>query len=136
MSDVEVRSSSSRLKVVLPPYLSGFFRPAEYLPTAPNDARRFQRLIVRCRASMVIESSPPEFDRGDYRTEVLIQDISQSGIAFLWHERMHVGEIVFLRFQGRQVRAQIVRCKELGPRCFDCGAVMLFFKNLEDTDFN
>jgi PilZ domain len=136
MSNVDVRSTTSRLKVVLPSHMSSFFRPAEYLPSAPNEARQYQRLIVRCRAAMVIESSPAEFDRGEYRTEVLIQDISQSGIAFLWHERMHAGEIVFLRFQGRQIRAEIVRCKELGPRCFDCGAVLLFFKNLEDTDFN
>ncbi len=135
MSFIGATSKSGRLKVILPPSMSNYFLGAEFIPSSSNDSRRFQRLRIRCRAAIRIESSPKGVERSERDSEVLIQDISQSGIGFLWHEAMHAGEIVFLRFQGRQVRAEIVRCKEIGPRCFECGASMLFFKNLEESDF-
>jgi PilZ domain len=136
MSCRDEYSNRGRLKVVLPPSMSNFFLEPEFVPSSMNDSRRFQRLRIRCRASMIIESSPPGANRSEFKSDVLIQDISRTGIGFLWHEMMHFGEVVFLRFQGRQVRAEVVRCKEIGPRCFECGACMLYFKNLEDADFN
>ncbi|MDZ4849222.1 MAG: PilZ domain-containing protein [Pirellulaceae bacterium] len=123
---------SPNLKVVLPPLLRSFFEESGYCDTTYFEGRRASRLRIRCQASMCIESGPPSIKRIEKNSLVLIKDISRRGISVLAHEQIWPEESLYIRFQGRQIRAKVVRCRRLGESCWECGAEIFFFKNLEE----
>ena len=124
--------TSANLKVVIPPSLKTFFSESGYCDTTYFEGRRASRLKIRCEAAMCIESSPPSIERVERNSIVLIKDISRRGISILSHEQIWPEENLYIRFQARQVRAKVVRCRRLGDACWECGAEITFFKNLEE----
>lgn len=129
-------SDAEALKVLLPSNLSDFFQSAEFLGIIPNDARNTERLRIRCRAAITIENVSPERTGCERHGEVLLKDISQSGIAFLYHEAIDLEDIVFVRFRARQIRAKVIRCRKLSDSCFECGARMISFISLESANWS
>jgi hypothetical protein len=121
-------------KVVLPRSISNFYEEFGYCEEGEFEARRASRLRIRREAAMLIEESPRNLQRLEKEWTVIVKDISRVGISFLSHELLWPAEKVFIRFRGRQIRAKIVRCRQLGPLCWECGADMFFFKNLDETD--
>lgn len=119
-------------KVVLPDSLDHFYNESGYCDDNSFEARRASRLRIRREAAMRIEESPANLQRIDRDWVILVKDISRVGISFLSHEVLWPDEKIFIRFRGRQVRAKMVRCRQLGPQCWECGADMFYFKNLEE----
>ncbi len=120
-------------KVVLPDSLNAFYRESGYCNDESFEVRRASRLRIRREASMRIEESPANLHRIEREWGILVKDISRVGICILSHEVLWPDEKIFIRFRGRQVRAKVVRCRQLGPQCWECGAEMFYFKNLEDV---
>ncbi len=124
--------AKAQAKVILPSSLDNFFDETGYCDDESFEARRASRLRIRREASMRIEESPPSLQRIDRDWIVIVKDISRVGISFLSHDLLWPSEKIFIRFRGRQIRAKIVRCRQLGPQCWECGADMFYFKNLEE----
>jgi len=122
----------TRSKVVLPSSLGNFFAESGFCDEDSFEVRRASRLRIRREASMRIEESPNNLQRIERDWTVLVKDISRVGVSFLSHELLWPDEKIFIRFRGRQIRAKIVRCRQLGPQCWECGADMFYFKNLEE----
>ncbi len=120
-------------KVVLPSSLSNFYAESGFCDDGEFETRRASRLRIRREARMSIEESPDNFQRLEREWTVLVKDISRVGISFLSHELVWPAEKVFIRFRGRQIRAKVVRCRQLGSQCWECGAEMFYFKNLDDS---
>jgi len=124
--------ASSNLKVVLPSSLASFYEESGYCDPSFFEQRRATRLNIRCEAAMCIESSPANVLRTERNSTVLVKDISKRGINVLTHEQLWPEEILYIRFQCRQIRVRVVRCRCLGESCWEVGAKIFFFKNLED----
>ncbi len=123
---------SPNLKIVMPPSLANFLMEAGYCDTTYFERRHVARLKIRFEAAMCIESSPPSVQRIERNSVVLVKDISRRGISILSHEQIWPEEKLYIRFQARQVRANVVRCRRLGDLCWECGAEISFFKCLEE----
>lgn len=122
----------SNLKVVLPPLLAAFYSETGYCDPADLERRQTTRLNIRCEAALNIQSTPVGGQRSERNSIVLIKDISKRGINILAHEPIELDGILYIRFQCRQIHAKVVRCRRLGEACWEVGAKMLSFKNLED----
>lgn len=120
-------------KVMLPSSLGNFFDESGFCDEGEFETRRASRLRIRREAKMLIEESPANLHRLEREWTVLVKDISRVGVSFLAHEMLWPAEKVFIRFRGRQIRATVVRCRQLGTQCWECGADMFYFKNLDDS---
>jgi hypothetical protein len=122
----------NQCKIVLPPSLENFFQEAGYCESTYYEGRKNSRLRIRCKATLVIEASPPSIERPEQTAIVFVKDISKRGIAILCHQQLWPEEKLLICFQQRQVRASAVRCRRLDECCWECGAEITEFKNLED----
>lgn len=123
-------------KVILPKSLDNFFEESGYCDKDSFEVRRHSRLRIRREALMRIEESPSTIHRIEKSWGVLVKDISQSGISILSHELLWPGEKIFVQFRDRRIRAKIIRCRQLGPLCWECGADMFFFKHLKEESLD
>lgn len=113
------------LKVQLPAEMQQFFTESGYLPTTAAEYRGNARLRVRSKAVLNVTSVPPtlraiqipEFVSG----EILIKDLSRSGIGFLYHRELYPTQGIKVHFQGRVIEAAIVRCRRVDAFCFEIG---------------
>ncbi len=127
--DANLRRES--LKVVLPTELAHLMNDACFAEITTHDRRREPRLRLVTKTALDIELTPGNVENTEKFSTALVRDISCHGICILWHRPVEVGSIIFLRFQGRQIRAKVQRCRELGEKCYECGCEMIYFRNFE-----
>lgn len=121
-------------KIVLPLSLASFFTEPGYCESTYFESRKNARLRIRCKAAMSIEKSPPSIVRAERQLIVYVKDISQRGIGVVSHVQIFPEEHLLICFQRREVHAKVVRCRRLGDLCWECGATIKLFKNLEEED--
>ncbi len=121
-------------KIVLPSSLAAFFTEAGYCESTFFESRKNSRLRIRCKATMAIAESPPSIVRSERQSLVYVKDISTRGIGIVSHLQLFPQEKLLIYFQHREVRATVVRCRRLGELCWECGAQITSFKNLEEDN--
>jgi hypothetical protein len=81
---------------------------------------------------MSIESSPSTPVNSEPDSIIFIKDISRTGICIISHFELLPEAQLFIRFQKREVRAVVSRSRWLGEFCWECGAEITQFTNLEE----
>ncbi|QDV24891.1 hypothetical protein [Aureliella helgolandensis] len=117
------------LLVQLPKELEKFFQESGYLSTTAEEERRNARLRVRQVGTMTMEltkRSEVLYSSDDFSaiSSVLIKDLSRSGVGFLYHREVFPGESVQIQLKGRRLKAKTVRCRRLGPKCYEVGCLV------------
>ncbi|HBE68382.1 MAG TPA: hypothetical protein DDW52_09565 [Planctomycetaceae bacterium] len=118
------KKASAKHRVVLPDEMrSTFFDVKGYLPTTAYEARRQARLSVRREAKIEFEDLPSgaikDLDGEHY---ALVKDFSRGGISILYHQQLFPEDRFVVFFQSGAVTASAVRCRKLGPSCYEIGA--------------
>ncbi len=119
-------------KIVLPPSLAAFFAEPSYGESTFFESRKNSRLRIRCKAAMSIEKSPPCLVRSERQLIVYVKDISKRGIGIISHLQLFPQEKLLICFQHREVYAMTVWCRRIGELCWECGALITSFRNLEE----
>lgn len=122
-------------RVVLPGEMQrSFFDVKGYLPTTANEARRQARLSVRREAKIEFQELPSgavtDLDSEHY---ALVKDFSRGGISILYHQQLYPEDRFVVYFQTGAVTASAVRCRKLGPSCYEIGA-QIVCTELNDAD--
>ena len=93
--------------------------------------RSNQRIKALVEGKVLITSSPQAV-RADLRSSqnapqihTVVKDISRTGVGIYFHEQMFPLEQFDLEFQKRLIKCLVVRCRYLGPCCFEVGAKVL-----------
>ena len=117
------------LRVILPEELQRFYAERGYLAAMPHEDRSHARLNVRSEGFICFLSTSPiphcdiiAADTG--RGTILVKDISKTGIAILYHRQIFPCEKLAIFLHGRSIEATAVRCRRIGPKCFETGAVI------------
>lgn len=110
------------LQVKLPPEMSNFFNETGYVTMVINEQRANARLRVRCQSVIESTYTPPFLNRTEKRAQVLVKDLSRSGIAILHHQQMYPAERFSMELHHRKLHATVVRCRKRGDSCFEIGA--------------
>jgi len=120
--------SFAPLKVVLPEELQRFYAERGYLAAMPHEDRTNARLHVRSqgyiRFSPTLETLNCDIIASDTRQgTMLLKDISKSGVAILYHRQIFPYERFEIILYGRVIDATAVRCRRIGPKCYETGAI-------------
>lgn len=126
------------LEVVLPEELKAFFYETGYQPTTAEEARGNARLRVRSLGDILMIHTPSMLrcglqERTKRAGKVLIKDLSRSGIGILYHQQIYPEEQFQIRFNGRLINAIAVRCRRLGPKCYETGGRIVSLETLAET---
>lgn len=118
-----------QLKVILPEELDRFYNESGYLAPAPHEERRHARLNVRtrCRIRFFSENHRLLLDgiaADENEGMALVKDLSRTGIAILYHRQIFPGERFEVLVHRRTIEATAVRCRRIGPLCFETGAII------------
>jgi hypothetical protein len=120
------------LKIKLPPELKDFFEQTGYTESTFFESRRNGRLRIRAEGDITLLKNLPSLPRKENEFLVLIKDVSQRGLCLLTHKQLFPLEEFSLSFNARVIDASIVRCRRINELCYECGAEIQAFKNLED----
>jgi hypothetical protein len=102
------------------------------LPVSPNEARRFQRLYFRTRATMRVLPTIPAFQCVEHAAGVYTRDVSRVGIGFLSPEQLFPNEQVVMKVaQLGEMLVTVATCRYVGPKCYSVGAT---FVKMNDDD--
>lgn len=105
------------LKAQLPEEMTDFFSYQGPTPVHPNCRRAYRRIYLRGKAVLDVD----ERCLGVYTV-----DASRQGIRFFSPIQLLPKLRVRLRLpKVREFQVEVVRCRRLGERCYDCGAVFV-----------
>ena len=95
----------------------------------PHEDRSNARLNVRSKGLICFFPTLPSLEcdiiASDVRQgTVLVKDISKTGIAILYHRQIFPYERFEIFLHGRAIDATCVRCRRIGPKCYETGAVI------------
>ncbi len=130
-SGVTDPSHSGRCLVQLPPAMSNFFAEGGYTASFFSESRSNARLRVRTRATLIFIKQPSFVRRSCVTAEILIKDLSRSGVGILTHLQMWPSEEFSVELYGRLIEARVVRCKKLGELCYEVGAKVSAVTSIE-----
>jgi len=124
MSDeLELLLARSPCLVRLPPDWSDFFEKTGLVQGVMAERRQFPRINLRSRAVLQYRQTFPSLPRPAFTYTVYTKDISRSGLAFLHGEQLYPSEqMIIILPDGKPRKIEIVRCRRIGPSCFEIGA--------------
>ena len=84
--------------------------------------RRYPRRACSASAAMRLQRTLPAIRRQSIWSRVLLQNISRCGAGFLHSEQLFPNEEAVIVFpNGSQRIVRVMRCRRLGPKCYDVG---------------
>lgn len=108
--------------VKLPFALRNFFNEKGYAASNIFENRTTARLKIRCEAVLHLTVTPAFLARSELDFQVLVKDMSKTGIGILCHRQLYPTESFCIELMGRQIHAAVVRCRKLGESCYEVGA--------------
>lgn len=98
----------------LPSEWDDYFEQTGLVPSRYDNRRSFLRFFLRARG--VVEQGQSVFG-------VYLKDLSRDGVGFVAPQQFLPLEHLRLLLPGpKSYDIQVVRCRRLGERCYDCGA--------------
>ena len=86
-----------------------------------EDGRRFARRPCKVHAQLTIhEALDTSFDI-TRKFDVIVRNISRSGVCFLFVRQMFPDDLVQLDFGGLVRRYRVARCRRIGDNCYEIG---------------
>jgi len=134
---MQALSESRRLvcEIELPSSWKDFFDRRGMMPIPPDDRRRFPRSYLRVGAALQDRPSLPALPRSNAWHKVYAKDLCRTGVGFLHSEQLFPKEqLAIVLPDGRPRRIEVVRCRRIGRRCFEIGAIFItHFREREAT---
>lgn len=131
---IGIHTDMPELRVVLPAELNSFFDESGYSAPAHYERRRHVRLKVRGKVAIEFIGFGTKPTRRSPRIgQALSKDLSPSSVCVLYHEQVFPEERFRIIIAGRRLTAIAVRCRKLGPLCFEVGAEILTNEELGDN---
>ena len=135
--DEQLFEAFTPLKVVLPEELQRFYAERGYLAAMPHEDRAHARLNVRSLGFIrfpanTIVMNCPIIDSDTRQGTILVKDISKTGIAILYHRQIFPCEELEIFLHGRAIEATAVRCRRIGPQCYETGAIIDSIASVDD----
>ncbi len=93
--------------------------------------RTSNRLNVLLEGNITILSTPTalrdnlELSASRQNSHVVVKDLSRTGVGIYYHEQLFPLEKIQVELQHRRLTAIVVRCRYLGPKCFEVGAKVI-----------
>ncbi len=93
--------------------------------------RTNNRINVLLEGDMTILDSPAalqenlELSASRKNSHVVVKDLSRTGIGIYFHEQLFPLEKIQVELQHRRLTAIVVRCRYLGPKCFEIGGKVI-----------
>ena len=98
-------------------------RASGYLVGDHQDRRRYPRKACHIHAAMRVRKTLPTVRREVAWTRILLLNISRCGAGFLHSEQLFPDEEAVIVFpNGSQRIIKVMRCRRLGPKCFEVGS--------------
>ncbi len=112
----------SVLQVILPVGLASFFDESGFASPSPHERRRYARLKIRKCVDidfLGVGGKPPR-----HSGKALTSDLSKEGVGILYHEQVFPEERFKIRIGEQIITALVMRCRKLGPNCYEVGAII------------
>jgi hypothetical protein len=122
--------------IELPPSLQRFFDCSGEMPIAPNEERRFQRIRARTEAVGYIDIPVSSIGRDKMPFGAYTCDFSRSGCSFLTSFQLYPNEELRLILSKFWLQLRVVRCRRLGPNCYESGSVLISRNPANDLAFD
>lgn len=95
--------------------------------------RRYPRKACQANAAFRARKTLPAIRREPIWSRIVLQDISRCGAGFLHSEQLFPDEEALVVFpNGSQRIVRVMRCRRLGPKCFEVGCQ--FTTNSENSN--
>ena len=118
---VAVESLSCELE--LPANWEESQRASGHLVGDHSDERRYPRKACHIHAALCVRETLPAIRRELVWTRILLRNISRCGTGFLHSEQLFPDEEAVIVFpNGSQRIIKVMRCRRLGPKCFEVGS--------------
>ncbi|MCU0710197.1 MAG: hypothetical protein MUF23_18120 [Pirellula sp.] len=97
-----------------------------------NDNRESPRFRTNGPAILTWISSPPAVDQSHTTCQVIVRDISKTGVGILTSSQWFPEQLGKLEFAVGEMTVKVMRSRRIGPRCFEVGARILKFSRHDD----
>jgi hypothetical protein len=113
----------------LPPMLADFFDQRGPAPTMPHDTRIAVRLRARTQGVLFPTAPLSAFPRPKLAMGIYTSDFSKYGFGFIASEQFWPEEEVRVVLQTFWMKVKVVRCRCLGPKCYEMGCDLIRREN-------
>jgi hypothetical protein len=111
--------------IQLPPRLSDFFSVRGDSQSAVQEERKHIRIRARAKCPGFFESTLPSLHRDSTCIPIYTADFSRGGCGFISAIQIFPTERLRLILPTFWLQLQIVRCRKLGPRCYEIGSILV-----------
>ncbi len=118
-------TSSINWSIQLPDRLKDFFAVSGDSGTVYSDDRKQVRIRARTPCIGYFEKSIPAVSRSNKPRPIYTSDFSRGGCGFIAPEQIYPTEHLRLILPKFWIQVEVVRCRKLGPNCFEAGAILL-----------
>ena len=97
-----------------------------------DDHRDAPRFRTNGPAIFSWENSPPVFEHTHPTRQVIVRDLSRTGIGILTSSQWFPEEMGKLQFAIGEMVVKVMRARRLAPRCFEIGAKIVRYTRYQD----
>ncbi len=127
-----VATESLNCEIEFPDDLQERRQSASQFVNDDEHLRRFPRKACHANAAFRARKTLPAVRREANWSRILLQNISRCGTGFLHSEQLFPEEEALIVFpNGSQRIVKVMRCRRLGPKCFEVGCQ--FTSSSEDS---
>ena len=117
-----VVTESLSCKIEFPEDLQDSRRLAGQYTDDDENLRRYPRKACHANAAFRARKTLPAIRRESIWSRIVLQNISRCGAGFLHSEQLFPDEEALIVFpNGSQRIVRVMRCRRLGPKCFEVG---------------
>lgn len=99
-----------------------------------DDNRESPRFRTNGPALFYWESSPPVFENPHATRQVIVRDLSRTGVGILTSCQWFPEELGKLQFAIGEMVVKVMRARRLGPRCFEIGARIIRYTRYQQDE--
>jgi hypothetical protein len=97
-----------------------------------DESREFPRFRTNGPAIFSWENSPPALENPHPTRQVVVRDLSRTGVGILTSSQWFPEELGKLQFAIGDMVVKVMRARRLGPRCFEIGARIIRYTRYQD----
>lgn len=128
-----VATESLRCEIEFPDDLQERRRWLGQFVNDDENLRRYPRKACHANAAFRSRKTLPAIRREPIWSRIVLQNISRCGAGFLHSEQLFPDEEALVVFpNGSQRIVRVMRCRRLGPKCFEVGCQ--FTTNSDDSN--
>jgi hypothetical protein len=121
------------LDFILPPRVREDLQRKGIGAAMHDDNRESPRFRTNGPAIFTWDSSPAAINNSRVARQVIVRDLSKTGIGILTSCQWFPQEVGKLQFAIGDMVVKVMRARRLGPRCFEIGARIIRYTRYQDN---